>query len=154
MISSQQSNKETADDLICATEALKGIHGVLIAQCDDIQSQDERIVQYEEVQPFDVSTYRIEFLDSPNPNLYLALSNLIAVSEHLQRHGNAIITVTGVEKLSKAARKVFLGNLEYKMTQLQRLPFTIILWVTREMAIDIANKAPTFYECAKGVFRF
>jgi hypothetical protein len=86
--------------------------------------------------------------------LYLAVSDLIAQTDYLQQHGGSVITVIGTEHLKADTRKMFIANLEFKITQLQRLPFVIVLCVNRELLLEIAQKAPKFYECAKGIFRF
>jgi hypothetical protein len=151
----QITTLEQTDDLIMFIETLKDQHSVFILQCENITEQREHIARYQILLSPNIAKYCVKIqIDSPTPNLYLAVSDLIAQTDYLQQHGASVITVIGTEHLKADARKMFIANLEFKMTQLQRLPFAILLWVNRELLLEIAQKAPTFYECAKGIFRF
>jgi hypothetical protein len=143
--------------LIALIEAVKGQHSVFILQCDNVTEQREHIARYQILLSPNIAKYCVKIqTDSPTPNLYLAVSDLITQTDYLRQHGASVITVIGTEhlKADADARKMFIANLEFKMTQLQRLPFAIVLWVNRELLLEIAQKAPTFYQCAKGIFRF
>ena len=151
------SLQNISDEIVDSINAysIKGMPNLLIAQCDDTNVRDFQIARYETLLAADISAYRVEIqTNSATPNLYLALSDLILETPSLQQQEKAAITVLGVEKLRGAARKVFVGNLEFKSTQLKKLPFTTVLWADRETVIEIAGKAPSFYESTKGVFRF
>ncbi|TAG95646.1 MAG: hypothetical protein EAZ19_11170 [Oscillatoriales cyanobacterium] len=78
------------------------------------------------------------------------------------RQGKAVITVTGVEKLrffkqlreSRSEQEVFFGYLQWTREALREFPFSIVLWVTRQIEVLISNESPDFWSWRKGVFRF
>lgn len=152
---SQQSTYETMNELSEAIDLLKGVNNLLIVQCDDIAEQKEHIARYEILRSPDILRYRVSIqVNSPTPSLYSALSDLVLEHDSLQQHRNALITVLGTEMLHGDPLKHFIGSLEYRREQILRLPFTIVLWVNSETLQAIQQKAPTFYQNARGVFRF
>jgi tetratricopeptide (TPR) repeat protein len=89
---------------------------------------------------------------------------LFEMSERTEfsRQGKAVITVTGVEKLrffkqlreSRSEQEVFFGYLQWTREALREFPFSIVLWVTRQIEVLISNESPNFWSWRKGVFRF
>ena len=154
-------NQDNYDDLLVSIEAGKDILNLLIAVCDDSDCRDRIISDYEaELEP-DIRRYRVE-LASGEPSLRSAIANLVAQEAYLQQQGKAVITVTGVEKLrffkqlceSRSEQEVFFGYLQWTREGLREFPFSIVLWVTRQIEVLISNESPDFWSWRKGVFRF
>jgi tetratricopeptide (TPR) repeat protein len=154
-------NQDNYDDLLVSIEAGKDILNLLIAVCDDSDCRDRIISDYEaELEP-DVRRYRVE-LARGEPSLRSAIANLVAQEAYLQQRGKAVITVTGVEKLrffkqfgeSRSEQQVFFGYLQWTREALREFPFSIVLWVTRQIEVLISNESPDFWSWRKGVFRF
>jgi len=154
-------NQDNYDDLLVSIEAGKDILNLLIAVCDDSDCRDRLIADYEaELEP-DIRRYRVE-LARGEPSLRSAIANLVEQEAYLQQRGKAVITVTGVEKLrffkqlgeSRSEQQVFFGYLQWTREALREFPFSIVLWVTRQIEILISNESPDFWSWRKGVFRF
>ncbi|MEG3877276.1 tetratricopeptide repeat protein [Microcoleus sp. herbarium7] len=154
-------NQDNYDDLLVSIEAGKDILNLLIAVCDDSDCRDRIISDYEaELEP-DIRRYRVE-LARGEPSLRSAIANLVAQEAYLQQQGKAVITVTGVEKLrffkqfgeSRSEQEVFFGYLQWTREALRDFPFSIVLWVTRQIEVLISNESPDFWSWRKGVFRF
>ncbi|EGK88159.1 tetratricopeptide repeat protein [Microcoleus vaginatus] len=154
-------NQDNYEDLLVSIEAGKDILNLLIAVCDDSDCRDRLIADYEaELEP-DIRRYRVE-LARGEPSLRSAIANLVEQEAYLQQRGKAVITVTGVEKLrffkqfgeSRSEQQVFFGYLQWTREALREFPFSIVLWVTRQIEILISNESPDFWSWRKGVFRF
>ncbi|MEG5175470.1 tetratricopeptide repeat protein [Microcoleus sp. B3-D7] len=154
-------NQDNYEDLLVSIEAGKDILNLLIAVCDDSDCRDRLISDYEaELEP-DIRRYRVE-LARGEPSLRSAIANLVEQEAYLQQRGKAVITVTGVEKLrffkqfgeSRSEQEVFFGYLQWTREALREFPFSIVLWVTRQIEILISNESPDFWSWRKGVFRF
>ncbi|MEG4818383.1 tetratricopeptide repeat protein, partial [Microcoleus sp. K5-D4] len=154
-------NQDNYEDLLVSIEAGKDILNLLIAVCDDSDCRDRLISDYEaELEP-DIRRYRVE-LARGEPSLRSAIANLVEQEAYLQQRGKAVITVTGVEKLrffkqfgeSRSEQQVFFGYLQWTREALREFPFSIVLWVTRQIEILISNESPDFWSWRKGVFRF
>jgi tetratricopeptide (TPR) repeat protein len=154
-------NQDNYDDLLVSIEAGKDILNLLIAVCDDSDCRDRIISDYEaELEP-DIRRYRVE-LARGEPSLRSAIANLVEQEAYLQQQGKAVITVTGVEKLrffkqlceSRSEQEVFFGYLQWTREGLREFPFSIVLWVTRQIEVLISNESPDFWSWRKGVFRF
>lgn len=154
-------NQDNYEDLLVSIEAGKDILNLLIAVCDDSDCRDRIISDYEaELEP-DIRRYRVE-LARGEPSLRSAIANLVEQEAYLQQRGKAVITVTGVEKLrffkqlgeSRSEQEVFFGYLQWTREALRDFPFSIVLWVTRQIEVLISNESPDFWSWRKGVFRF
>ncbi|MEG5039167.1 MULTISPECIES: tetratricopeptide repeat protein [unclassified Microcoleus] len=154
-------NQDNYEDLLVSIEAGKDILNLLIAVCDDSDCRDRLIADYEaELEP-DIRRYRVE-LARGEPSLRSAIANLVEQEAYLQQRGKAVITVTGVEKLrffkqlgeSPSEQELFFGYLQWTREALREYPFSIVLWVTRQIEILISNESPDFWSWRKGVFRF
>jgi tetratricopeptide (TPR) repeat protein len=154
-------NQDNYEDLLVSIEAGKDILNLLIAVCDDSDCRDRLIADYEaELEP-EIRRYRVE-LARGEPSLRSAIANLVEQEAYLQQRGKAVITVTGVEKLrffkqfgeSRSEQQVFFGYLQWTREAMREFPFSIVLWVTRQIEILISNESPDFWGWRKGVFRF
>ena len=154
-------NQDNYENLLVSIEAGKDILNLLIAVCDDSDCRDRLIADYEaELEP-DIRRYRVE-LARGEPSLRSAIANLVEQEAYLQQRGKAVITVTGVEKLrffkqfgeSRSEQEVFFGYLQWTREAMREFPFSIVLWVTRQIEILISNESPDFWGWRKGVFRF
>jgi tetratricopeptide (TPR) repeat protein len=154
-------NQDNYENLLVSIEAGKDHLNLLIAVCDDSDCRDRLIADYEaELEP-DIRRYRVE-LARGEPSLRSAIANLVEQEAYLQQRGKAVITVTGVEKLrffkqfgeSRSEQEVFFGYLQWTREALREFPFSIVLWVTRQIEILISNESPDFWSWRKGVFRF
>ena len=154
-------NQDNYENLLVSIEAGKDILNLLIAVCDDSDCRDRLISDYEaELEP-DIRHYRVE-LARGEPSLRSAIANLVEQEAYLQQRGKAVITVTGVERLrffkqfgeSRSEQEVFFGYLQWTREALREFPFSIVLWVTRQIEILISNESPDFWGWRKGVFRF
>ncbi|MEA5509280.1 tetratricopeptide repeat protein [Crocosphaera sp. UHCC 0190] len=154
-------NETEYDGLIVSIEANERLLNLLIAVCDDLTYRDKIIDQYEkELRQQNIPCYQIT-LPKEEPSLRRSIANLVEQKKCLQEETNAVITVTGAEKLrylslndERSEQEVFLGYLQWTREALRRFPFTIILWVTKQLEIEISKKAPDFWSWRKGVFRF
>ncbi|WP_445245664.1 tetratricopeptide repeat protein [Microcoleus sp. OTE_8_concoct_300] len=154
-------NQDNYEDLLVSIEAGKDILNLLIAVCDDSDCRDRLIADYEADLEPDIRRYRVE-LARGEPSLRSAIANLVEQEAYLQQRGKAVITVTGVEKLrffkqfgeSRSEQQVFFGYLQWTREAMREFPFSIVLWVTRQIEILISNESPDFWSWRKGVFRF
>ena len=154
-------NQDNYEDLLVSIEAGKDILNLLIAVCDDSDCRDRLIADYEAQLEPDIRRYRVE-LARGEPSLRSAIANLVEQEAYLQQRGKAVITVTGVEKLrffkqfgeSRSEQQVFFGYLQWTREAMREFPFSIVLWVTRQIEILISNESPDFWSWRKGVFRF
>jgi tetratricopeptide (TPR) repeat protein len=72
-----------------------------------------------------------------------------------------VITTTGVEKLhsiewqrEKSELDKFFGYLQWTREGLREFPYSIVLWVTSTVEVNLRKKSPDFWSWRKGVFRF
>jgi tetratricopeptide (TPR) repeat protein len=152
----------TYDSLIVAVESGLGELNLLLAVCDDVNFRNEIINRYEtELKQEGIEPYRNQ-LNSRNPSLYAALYDLVSQHEYLNNHQQAILTITGTDKLFSiellndeiSQRDKFLGYLQWTREGLRDFPFSIVLWISNELYKLIAQKAPDFYSWRGGVFFF
>jgi tetratricopeptide (TPR) repeat protein len=154
-------NQDNYENLLVSIEAGKDILNLLIAVCDDSDCRDRLIADYEAQLEPDIRRYRVE-LARGEPSLRSAIANLVEQEAYLQQRGKAVITVTGVEKLrffkqfgeSRSEQELFFGYLQWTREALREFPFSIVLWVTRQIEGLISNESPDFWSWRKGVFRF
>jgi tetratricopeptide (TPR) repeat protein len=161
MLELNNQNQDNYDDLLVSIEAGKDILNLLIAVCDDTNCRDRLIAQYEAELAPDIRCYRVE-LARGEPSLRSAIANLVERETYLQQRGKAVISVIGAEKLRffkfsdtvRSEQEVFFGYLQWTREALREFPFSIVLWVTRQIEILISNESPDFWSWRKGVFRF
>ncbi|WP_414527297.1 tetratricopeptide repeat protein [Nodularia chucula] len=155
-----EQNQDAYDDLIVSIEAGVGRLNLLIAVCDYENYRQEIISRYQgELQP-DIRCYHVT-LPRNEPSLKAAIQQLVEGEEYLQQHQPAVITVTGVEQLyflrlgeSQSEQEKFFGYLQWTREALREFPFSIVLWVTNQVLVNLIKKAPDFWSWRNGVFHF
>ncbi|MDJ0562595.1 MAG: tetratricopeptide repeat protein, partial [Microcystis sp. M49629_WE12] len=107
-----------------------------------------------------IPCYRID-LDQKEPSLRAAIASLVSRKPELLQSKNAVITTTGVEKLhsiewqqEKSELDKFFGYLQWTREGLREYPYSIVLWVTSTVEVNLRKKSPDFWSWRKGVFRF
>jgi tetratricopeptide (TPR) repeat protein len=128
--------------------------------CDQEKLREEIIDRYsKELEPV-IPCYRID-LDQKEPSLRAAIASLVSRKPELLQSKNAVITTTGVEKLhsiewqrEKSELDKFFGYLQWTREGLREFPYSIVLWVTSTVEVNLRKKSPDFWSWRKGVFRF
>ena len=153
-------NEREYEGLIVSLEANQERLNILICVCDQEKLREEIIDRYsKELEPV-IPCYRID-LDQKEPSLRAAIASLVSRKPELLQSKNAVITTTGVEKLhsiewqqEKSELDKFFGYLQWTREGLREFPYSIVLWVTSTVEVNLRKKAPDFWSWRKGVFRF
>ncbi|REJ42601.1 MAG: tetratricopeptide repeat protein [Microcystis flos-aquae TF09] len=153
-------NEREYDGLIVSLEANQERLNILICVCDQEKLREEIIDRYsKELEPV-IPCYRID-LDQKEPSLRAAIASLVSRKPELLQSKNAVITTTGVEKLhsiewqqEKSELDKFFGYLQWTREGLREFPYSIVLWVTSTVKVNLRKKSPDFWSWRKGVFRF
>ncbi len=153
-------NEREYEGLIVSLEANKERLNILICVCDQEKLREEIIDRYsKELEPV-IPCYRID-LDQKEPSLRAAIASLVSRKPELLQSKNAVITTTGVEKLhsiewqqEKSELDKFFGYLQWTREGLREFPYSIVLWVTSTVEVNLRKKSPDFWSWRKGVFRF
>jgi len=160
MAEPEDKNLENYEDLLVTIEASQGVLSLLIAVCDDSNFRDRIIARYEIEIGSDIRNYRVE-LPRGEPSIRAAIAEVVQADEYLQNGGNAVLTVTGAEKLyflklgaERSEQEIFFGYLQWTREALREFPYPIVIWVTNQILINLIKKAPDFWSWRKGVFRF
>ncbi|MBC1241024.1 tetratricopeptide repeat protein [Nostoc sp. 2RC] len=160
LLDDEGENEDAYDDLIVSIEAQTQGLNLLIAVCDDPGFRDEIIARYEAELQLNFCAYRV-ILARHEPSLKAALNQLVEQEEYLRQRQPAIITVTGAEQLyflrlgqEQSEQEKFFGYLQWTREGLRDFPFTIVLWVTNQILVNLSKKAPDFWSWRNGVFRF
>ncbi|MCA2702431.1 MAG: tetratricopeptide repeat protein, partial [Microcystis sp. M179S2] len=161
-------NEREYEGLIVSLEANQERLNILICVCDQEKLREEIIDRYsKELEPV-IPCYRID-LDQKEPSLRAAIASLVSKKPELLQSKNAVITTTGVEKLHSISRSErvatewqrekseldkFFGYLQWTREGLREFPYSIVLWVTSTVEVNLRKKSPDFWSWRKGVFRF
>ena len=161
-------NEREYEGLIVSLEANQERLNILICVCDQEKLREEIIDRYsKELEPV-IPCYRID-LDQKEPSLRAAIASLVSRKPELLQSKNAVITTTGVEKLHSISRSErvatewqqekseldkFFGYLQWTREGLREFPYSIVLWVTNTVEVNLRKKSPDFWSWRKGVFRF
>ncbi len=153
-------NEREYEGLIVSLEANQERLNILICVCDQEKLREEIIDRYsKELEPV-IPCYRID-LDQKEPSLRAAIDSLVSRKPELLQSKNAVITTTGVEKLhsiewqqEKSELDKFFGYLQWTREGLREFPYSIVLWVTSTVEVNLRKKSPDFWSWRKGVFRF
>jgi tetratricopeptide (TPR) repeat protein len=128
--------------------------------CDQEKLREQIIDRYSKELEAAIPCYRID-LDQKEPSLRAAIASLVSRKPELLQSKNAVITTTGVEKLhsiqwqrEKSELDKFFGYLQWTREGLREFPYSIILWVTSTVEVNLRKKSPDFWSWRKGVFRF
>ncbi|BAY33133.1 TPR repeat-containing protein [Nostoc carneum NIES-2107] len=156
----EQANQDAYDDLIVSIEAQTRGLNLLIAVCDDGNFRDEIISKYEAELQDNFRLYRIT-LARQEPSLKAALNQLVQQDEYLRQRHPAVITIMGAEQLyflklgeKQSEQEKFFGYLQWTREGLRDFPFSIVIWVTNQILVNLIKKAPDFWSWRNGVFRF
>jgi hypothetical protein len=143
-------NQDSYDGLIVSIEASNGIFSLLLAVCDDDNLRDEIITQYEAELSPKIRSYSL-MLPSEEPSLRLAIAKLVEQEEYLRDKGKAVLAAIPADgyNLDK-----FFGYLQWTREGLMEFKFPIVLWVTREVFVQMMKRSPDFYSWRKGTFHF
>ncbi|GCL49587.1 G-protein-signaling modulator 2 [Microcystis aeruginosa NIES-3804] len=153
-------NEREYEGLIVSLEANQERLNILICVCDQEKLRKDIIDRYsQELEPV-IPCYRID-LDQKEPSLRAAIASLVSRKPELLQSKNAVITTTGVEKLhsiewqqEKSELDKFFGYLQWTREGLREFPYSIVLWVTSTVEVNLRKKSPDFWSWRKGVFRF
>ncbi|MDB9418864.1 tetratricopeptide repeat protein [Microcystis aeruginosa] len=153
-------NEREYEGLIVSLDANQERLNILICVCDQEKLREEIIDRYsKELEPV-IPCYRID-LDQKEPSLRAAIASLVSRKQELLQSKNAVITTTGVEKLhsiewqrEKSELDKFFGYLQWTREGLREFPYSIVLWVTSTVEVNLRKKSPDFWSWRKGVFRF
>jgi tetratricopeptide (TPR) repeat protein len=153
-------NEREYEGLIVSLEANQERLNILICVCDQEKLREQIIDRYsKELEPV-IPCYRID-LDQKEPSLRAAIASLVSRKPELLQSKNAVITTTGVEKLhsiqwqrEKSELDKFFGYLQWTREGLREFPYSIVLWVTSTVEVNLRKKSPDFWSWRKGVFRF
>ncbi|MDY7048665.1 MAG: tetratricopeptide repeat protein [Microcystis panniformis WG22] len=153
-------NEREYEGLIVSLEANQERLNILICVCDQEKLREEIIDRYsKELEPV-IPCYRID-LDQKEPSLRAAIASLVSRKPELLQSKNAVITTTGVEKLhsiewqqEKSELDKFFGYLQWTREGLREFPYSIVLWVTSTVEVNLRKKSPDFWSWRKGVFCF
>ncbi len=153
-------NEREYEGLIVSLEANQERLNILICVCDQEKLREQIIDRYSKELEAAIPCYRID-LDQKEPSLRAAIASLVSRKPELLQSKNAVITTTGVEKLhsiqwqrEKSELDKFFGYLQWTREGLREFPYSIILWVTSTVEVNLRKKSPDFWSWRKGVFRF
>jgi hypothetical protein len=149
-------NEREYEGLIVSLEANQERLNILICVCDQEKLREEIIDRYsKELEPV-IPCYRID-LDQKEPSLRAAIASLVSRKPELLQSKNAVITTTGVEKLhsiewqqEKSELDKFFGYLQWTREGLREFPYSIVLWVTSTVEVNLRKKSPDFWRRIKG----
>lgn len=127
------------DLTIAAITSIKSLN-FAFAVCNGNNNQrDRHIKQYESALGFAIRPYRTE-VSKENPNIICNFSDLIKKNVYLQRKGQAIITITGADKLQRSRQtdsekselEAFIEGLWWIEDNMKRTPYSVIVWLSQE----------------------
>lgn len=158
----QATNNRVYEDLIASLETAGEKLDLLISVCDDDRVQQAVIAGYEAelieqgIQPFTIT------LQHNDPSLRTSLRELLTKEHYLQEQNPAVVTVLGANQLSTLAlleeqrseQDIFFGYLQLTRDGLPQFPLSIVLWVSHQVAKQLATQAPDFWSWRGGVFWF
>lgn len=160
----------TYDALISLIEHNQNRLATIVVGYEDLDLRTEIIARYEaEARQSKIAPYRI--ILGQEPSLTSGLRQIICQSNWLE-HQLAVFTVTGSEHLSTAKPVVskmqqmldptaeqseldkFYGYLQWTREAMRELRYPVVLWVPREIFLDLPHRSPDFWSWRKAVLRF
>jgi len=155
-------NEETYDQLISLIENSQGRLAPIIVACDDSHLRQQIVMRYEaETRQAKIRPYRIVL--GQEPSLRAGLVALKQQETQLQQGGTAVFTVTGAELLlrvklnpqdEQSELDKFFGYLQWTREGLREFPYSIVLWVTERIFLEMRRRAPDFWSWRKATLRF
>ena len=171
MVNSDETNPIVANDndlkkqnhrnlrgLVQSMQASFGKLNLLVAICDNPQYRATLIQSYEiELQGEGVQCLQAK-VDRSLPSLKQSLLDLQAEQEWTQP---CVVTILGADELlgvrlagEKSGREKLLFSLQWTREGLREFALPVVLWVTSQIAQQVAQDAPDFWSWRGGVFEF
>ena len=171
MVNSDETNPIVANDndlkkqnhrnlrgLVQSMQASLGKLNLLVAICDSPQYRATLIQSYEiELRGKGVQCLQAK-VDRSLPSLKQSLLDLQAEQEWTQP---CVVTVLGADELlgirlagEKSGREKLLFSLQWTREGLREFALPVVLWVTSQIAQQVAQDAPDFWSWRGGVFEF
>ncbi len=161
----EAENQKSYDGLVVTIEAVQDKMGVIFAICDSPELQLSITYQYEQELLPSIRSYRVE-IPQDEPNIRLAVDQVVASEQYLQSGEAAVVTVLGLEKISsfksavasdddsRSSLEKFFGYLQWTRESFRELKFPIVIWVSNELVKKIVRQAPDFWSWRQDVFEF
>ncbi|MGI0485117.1 hypothetical protein ACN4EK_06745, partial [Pantanalinema rosaneae CENA516] len=157
----EADNRYHYNRLMVALEASQGKLDLLIAVCNDRNLQAEMIQQYEqELREQGVQPFRV-FVQWQDPSLRLALERLVEQEPTLQVGNAAVVTVQGIDSLisvrlgeAQSQQERFFGYLQWTREAFRQFSFPVVIWMTKQVLTQLAERSPDFWSWRGGVFWF
>ncbi|WP_226594460.1 tetratricopeptide repeat protein, partial [Microseira wollei] len=157
----QKENQRNLRKLILSLKASFGKLNILIAICDNRRYRDEVMQKYEtELRAQGVECFRVQISGS-QPSLKQSLQTLVAKTSEAELNKSFVVTVLGASELldlrfreEKSDLERFLFSVQWTREALRSFQFPIVLWVTQQIAAELAKQAPDFWSWRGGVFEF
>ena len=171
MVNSDETNPIVANDnnlkkqnhrnlrgLVQSIEASFGKLNLLVAICDNPQYRTTLIQNYEtELRGKGVQCLQAK-VDRRTPSLKQSLLDLQAEQGWTQA---CVLTVLGADELlgvrlagEKSGREKLLFSLQWTREGLREFALPVVLWMTSQIAQQVAQDAPDFWSWRDGVFEF
>ena len=154
-------NQRNLRRLILSIEASYGRLNLLIAVSDNWKHRDELMQHYEaELQAKGTRCKRVR-VDRQMPSLKQCLIKL-AETEADWRSEQTVVTVLGADELlgvrlkqdERSSQEKFFFSLQWTREALRHYQIPIVLWLTPQIAGQLAQLAPDFWSWRGGVFEF
>ena len=153
-----KQNHRNLRRLVLSMEASFGKLNLLVAICDNPQYRSTLIQNYEtELRGKGVQCLQAK-VDRSLPSLKQSLLDLQGEQEWSQP---CVVTVLGADELlgvrlagEKSGREKLLFSLQWTREGLREFALPVVLWVTSQIAQQVAQDAPDFWSWRGGVFEF
>ena len=153
-----KQNHRNLRRLVLSMEASFGKLNLLVAICDNPQYRTTLIQNYEaELRGKGVQCLQAK-VDRRTPSLKQSLLDLQAEQGWTQP---CVVTILGADELlgirlagEKSGREKLLFSLQWTREGLQEFALPVVLWVTSQIAQQVAQDAPDFWSWRGGVFEF
>jgi tetratricopeptide (TPR) repeat protein len=157
----EADNQHSYERLMVSLEASQGKLDLLIAVCDDPNLQEAITQQYAtELQHQGITHHRV-FVRRQDASLRYALEQLVQEKPELQHESSGVVTVQGLGDLlafrlgaETSEQERLLGYLQWTREALREFSFPVVIWVSRALLVQLAEKAPDFWSWRGGVFWF
>ena len=154
----KKQNRRNLRGLVQSMQASFGKLNLLVAICDNPQYRATLIQSYEiELQGKGVQCLQAK-VDRSLPSLKQSLLDLQAEQEWTQP---CVVTVLGADELlgvrlagEKSGREKLLFSLQWTREGLREFALPVVLWMTSQIAQQVAQDAPDFWSWRDGVFEF
>ena len=161
MMEESADNKRSFRKLTLAIDASYGRLSLLMALSDNWKYRNQLIEQYEtELRAKGTRCYRVK-LDQQRYSLKQCLFDLTQQEPDLASQ-NAVVTVLGADELlsvrlrqdEKTSQEKLFFSLQWTREALRQFQVPVVLWLTPQIAGQLARAAPDFWSWRGGVFEF